>query len=93
MASLLSAATLAFGVSALVEAERLGTLKQSFPVARGTLDSQANLTTGLSITTDALGIATVAAVGVATYYTVKYNRDRKLRLSFTGAGAMLSATF
>jgi hypothetical protein len=93
VASLLSAATLAFGVSALVESERLNGLKQSFPVARGTLDSQANLTTGLSITTDALGIAAIAAVGVATYYTVKYTRDRKLHLGFSGTGAMLRATF
>lgn len=93
VSSILAAATLAFGVSALVEAEKLQSLKQSFPVARGALDSQASLTTALAIAADTIGVATVAAIGASTYLTIKHSRDKKLRLGLTGAGAMLSVTF
>ena len=68
----MTAATLAFGTATLVEADRLGTLKQTYPVTRGALDSQASLTTGLAITSDALGVAAIAGIGVSTYLTIKY---------------------
>src|SRR5579862_4306331 len=92
VSSLLSAGVLGFGVAALVNSERLNTLRQTYPVTRQQLDSQAGLTTGLAITTDVLMAATIVGIGVSTYLTVKYNRDRKLKLSFTGSGASVSAS-
>ncbi len=91
--AILAAATIAVGSSALVEQSRLETLKQSYPVTRDALDRQASLNTGLAIASDALGVAALAAAGVSTYLTVKYDRERKVRLSLNGSNVLLVTTF
>ena len=51
-----------------------GDAQQLPRVERRDLDRQASLTTGLAIASDVLGAASIAAVGVSTYLTIKYER-------------------
>ena len=87
------AGTIGVGAGALVEAQHLGALKLSYPVTKSALDSQSALTTGLAVTADVLGVATIVAAGVSTYLTVKYDREKKLRVGISGRGVSLSANF
>jgi hypothetical protein len=91
--ALLVAATVGVGTAALLEQSRLESLKSTYPVTGQQLDSQGRLTFGLSIASDALAVASLVAVGVSTYLTVKYQRDRKLRLGVAGAGVFAATTF
>jgi len=92
--SVLAAATIGLGAATLVEQSQLSGLKHQFPVTKEQLDGKASLTSGLSIATDALGVAALAMAGVSTYLTVKYERERKtFRLSFSGSQVALGATF
>jgi len=93
ISGVLVAATVAMGTTTLVEQSRLSSLRNSFPVEKSAIDRQANLTTGLAITSDILGAASIAAIGVATYLTIKYERGKKLRLGMTARGVQVGGTF
>lgn len=91
--AVLAAATLGVGIATLVEQGRLAEMKGTYPVMRDALDRQGSLTLGLSIASDALAAAALVAIGVSTYLTVKYHRERKLRLGVAGAGLFAGTTF
>ncbi len=93
VSGVLVAATVAMGVTTLVEQSKLSGMRNSFPVNRSDLDRQANLTTGLAITSDILGVASVAAIGVATFLTIKYERGKRLKLGMTARGIQVGGTF
>jgi hypothetical protein len=93
LCGLLAVAAVGAGSAALVEENRLQSLKASYPVTRDVLDHQSSLTLGLSIAADALGAAALAAGGVATWLTVKYDKERKLQLGLSGTRVQLAATF
>jgi len=94
VSAVLLAATIGVGTAALVEQSRLDGLKATYPVSRDALDSQASLTTGLAISSDAIGAATLAAVGASIFLTVKYVKaQRKIRLGWSGGRLSLSSTF
>ncbi|HEX8953031.1 MAG TPA: hypothetical protein VF945_14350 [Polyangia bacterium] len=93
VSGVLVAATVAMGTATLVEDSRLSSMRASFPVAKADLDRQATLTTGLAITSDILGAASIAAVGVATYLTIKYERGKRLKVGMTARGIQVGGTF
>jgi hypothetical protein len=96
MSGLLSAATIGVGTATLVEQSRLTTLRQTYPTTREALDHQSGLVTALAIASDALGVASAVAIGVSTYFTIKYgkeDKEQKVRLSWTGSGVSLRASF
>jgi tetratricopeptide (TPR) repeat protein len=94
VAALAAGATIACGSAALVEEARLNNLKQTFPTTRDALDHQAGLTNALAVSADVIGAATLAAIGISTYLTVKYGKERKtLHVSVSGRQVTLGATF
>jgi hypothetical protein len=93
VSGVLVASTIALGTSTLVEQHNLETVRASYPVQKGTLDHYQALTTGLAITSDILGAASLAAVGVATYLTVKHERGKHLHVGVTARGLSVGGTF
>jgi hypothetical protein len=93
VSGVLVAATVAMGSATLVEQHNLETVRASYPVEKSTLDHYQGLTTGLAITSDVLGAASLAAVGVATYLTVKHERGKKLHIGVTARGLSVGGTF
>jgi len=93
VSAVLAAATIGVGAATLVEQSRLSQLKSTFPTTREQLDAQSNLTLGLAIASDALAVASLVAIGVSTYVTVKYHRERKLRLGLAGTGVAVASSF
>jgi hypothetical protein len=94
MSAILVAATIGTGAATLVEQNRLNDLKASYPVQRDQLDREAQLTTGLAISSDVIGVAALVAIGASTWVTVKYLKSqKKVRLGFTGDRVLLNATF
>ena len=93
VSGVLVAATVAMGTTTLVEQSRLTAMRNSFPASKADIDRQANLTTGLAITSDILGAASIAAVGVSTYLTIKYERGKHLKLGMTARGIQVGGTF
>ncbi len=89
----LVAATIALGTTTLVEESKLTSMRNSFPAVKADIDRQAALTTGLAITSDILGAASIAAVGVSTYLTIKYERGKRLKLGLTARGIQVGGTF
>jgi hypothetical protein len=92
----LALGTVGLGTATLIEQGRLETLKQTFPVTRDVLSNQSSLVSGLSIASDALGVVALAAGGVAAYYTIKYDREKRekrINLSWTGGGVLVNGTF
>jgi len=93
VSGVLVAATVAMGTTTLVEQSRLAAMRNSFPASKADIDRQANLTTGLAITSDILGAASIAAIGVSTYLTIKYERGKHLKLGMTARGIQVGGTF
>jgi hypothetical protein len=93
VSGVLVAATIAMGSATLVEQHNLEVARASYPVEKSTLDHYQALTTGLAITSDVLGAASLAAVGVATYLTVKHERAKKLHIGVTARGLSVGGTF
>ena len=93
VSGVLVAATVALGTTTLVEESRLQAMRNSYPANKADLDRQANLTTGLAITSDILGAASIAAVGVATYLTIKYERGKRLKLGMSARAIQVGGTF
>jgi hypothetical protein len=89
----LLAAVVAVGTTTLVEQSKLGSMRNSFPANRADLDRQSSLTTGLAISSDVLGAATLAAAGVATYLTIKYERGKHVNVGLTARGVSVGGTF
>jgi hypothetical protein len=86
-------ATAGLGTATLVEQNKLGQLRNTFPVQKDTLDRQAALTTGLAISTDVLGGLTAVGAAAATYLTIKYDKERRLHLFPSGRGLSVSGAF
>ncbi|HEX6837514.1 MAG TPA: hypothetical protein VF334_13130 [Polyangia bacterium] len=93
VSGVLVAATVAMGTTTLVEQSRLTAMRNSFPASKADIDRQANLTTGLAITSDILGAASIAAVGVSTYLTIKYERGKHVKVGMTARGIQVGGTF
>lgn len=93
VSGVLVAATVALGTTTLVEQSRLASARNSFPADRATLDRLSTLTTGLAITSDILGAASIAAVGVSTYLTIKYERKKRLNVGLSARGVQVGGTF
>jgi hypothetical protein len=93
--AVLAAATIGVGSATLVEQSKLESMKNTFPTNKAQLDSQGNMTLGLSIASDALAVASLVAIGVSTYFTVKLHKEQhtKLRLGMSGAGMSLAGNF
>ena len=68
-------------------------MRNSFPANSADLDRQSSLTTGLAISSDVLGAATLAAAGVATYLTIKYERGKHVNVGLTARGVSVGGTF
>jgi hypothetical protein len=85
--------TIAMGSAALVEQNKLSSMRSTFPANKADLDKQSTLTTGLAITADILGAASIAAVGVSTYLTIKYERTKHVRVGLTASGVQVGGTF
>jgi hypothetical protein len=75
--AVLAGGAIGLGSSALVASRDLAALKDTYPVPRETLDHQANVTSGLAIAFDVVGVAALVAAGVSAYLTVKYTKDKK----------------
>ena len=90
---MLVAATVAVGTTTLVENSRLATMRNTFPANKPDLYYQASLTTGLAITSDVLGVAALAAAGVSTYLTIKYERGKHVNVGLTARGVQVGGTF
>jgi len=93
ISGVLVAATVAMGSATLVEQHNLEAMRNSYPVQKSTLDHYQGLTTGLAITSDVLGAASLAAVGVATYLTVRHEQGKKLHIGVTARGLSVGGTF
>ena len=93
VSGVLVAGTIALGTATLVEQSQLSSLRNSFPVVKSDLDRQGALTTGLAITSDVLGALSVAAVGVSTYLTIKYERTQHVKIGVTARGIQVGGTF
>jgi hypothetical protein len=93
ISGVLVGATIGFGIATLVEESRLNALRGTYPVQKNDLDRQQALTTGLAITSDILGAASVVAVGVSTYLTVKNERDKRLRVGIGTRGVQVTGSF
>ena len=93
ISGVLVAATVALGTTTMVEQSRLTAMRDSYPANPSDLIRQSNLTTGLAITSDILGAASLAAVGVSTYLTIKYERGKRLKLGMTAHGIEVGGTF
>ena len=96
VSGVLVAATIAMGTTTLVEDSKLTALRNSFPASKSEIDAKGSLVTGLSITSDVLGAASIAAIGVSTYLTIKYERGEKqkrLNVGFSGNGVRVGGTF
>jgi tetratricopeptide (TPR) repeat protein len=91
--AVLAAATIGVGAATLVEQSRLAQMKATFPTTKEQLDAQSSLTLGLAIASDALAVASLVAIGVSTYVTVKYHRERKVRVGLSGTGVSVASTF
>lgn len=92
--TLLVAATVGIGASTLVESSQLDTIRHTYPIQSSTIDSKASLTKSLSIATDVLGVAALAAVGVSTYVTLKFRKGhRDLAVAFAPGGLSVKGTF
>ena len=89
----LVAATVAMGTATLVEQSKLSTMRDTFPATKADLDRQSSLTTGLAISSDVLGVASLAAAGVATYLTIKYERGKRVNVGMTARGISVGGTF
>ncbi len=89
----LVAATVALGTTTLVENSRLASMRNSFPASKPELDHQSSLTTGLAISADVLGVAALAAAGVSTYLTIKYERGKHVNIGLTARGVQVGGTF
>jgi hypothetical protein len=81
------------GSASLVEQSKLASMRNSFPANKSDLDHQATLTQGLAITSDILGAASLAAVGVSTYLTIKYERGKHVKVGLTARGVQVGGTF
>jgi len=96
VSGVLVAATIAMGTTTLVEENHLNALRNSFPASKADIDAKASLTTGLAITSDILGAASIAAVGVSTYLTIKYERGeraKRLNVGLSARGVQVGGTF
>ncbi len=93
--ALLAAATLGVGTAALVESADLRGLRQTYPVTAEAIGQRASLVRGLSIAADTLGVAALAAIGVSTYVTVRYHKERRLGVGLTAGlgGASVYGAF
>jgi hypothetical protein len=87
------AATIALGTTTLIEQNHLVALRNSYPASKAEIDQKAQLTTGLAITSDILGAASLAAIGVSTYLTIKYERNRRLKVGLSASGVHVGGTF
>jgi hypothetical protein len=93
VSGVLVAGTIAMGSAALVEQNKLSSMRNTFPANKNDLDRQSTLTTGLAITADILGAASIAAVGVSTYLTIKYERTKHVKVGLTARGVSVGGTF
>lgn len=89
----LVAATVALGTTTLVEQSKLNTMRASYPANPNDVNRQQSLTTGLAVTSDVLGVASLVAAGVSTFLTVKYERNKRLHLGLTARSVSVAGTF
>lgn len=93
VSGVLVAGTIAMGTATLVEQGQLTSMRNSFPADKAAMDSKAALTTGLAITSDILGAASIAAVGVSTYLTIKHERSKHVKVGVSARGIQIAGTF
>jgi hypothetical protein len=73
----LVAGAVGLGTASLVEQSKLSTMRDTYPTTKDALDAQTRLASSLAISTDVLGAASLVAIGVSTYLTIKYQRDTR----------------
>jgi tetratricopeptide (TPR) repeat protein len=93
VSGVLVAGTVAMGTTTLVEQNKLSSLRNTYPANKSDIDRQASLTTALAISSDVLGAGSIAAVGVSTYLTVKYERAKRVRVGVSAGGVQVAGTF
>jgi hypothetical protein len=89
----LVAATVALGTTTLVEQSKLDTMRATFPVSPSDFARQQALTTGLAVTSDVLGVASLVSAGVSTYLAIKYERTKRLHVGLTAQSVSVGGTF
>lgn len=89
----LVAALVGVGSATLVEQSHLAAMRNSFPANKAELDHLSSVTTGLAISSDVLGVAALAAAGVSTYLTIKYERGKHVNVGLSASGVQVGGTF
>jgi len=89
----LVAALVGVGSATLVEQSHLASMRNSFPANKADLDHLSSVTTGLAISSDVLGVAALAAAGVSTYLTIKYERGKHVNVGLSARGVQVGGTF
>jgi hypothetical protein len=81
------------GLLALQSSKNLMGARDAFPANKNTVQSDASTTTALSVTTDALGLATILLGGLSIYWTVSSAPSHAVRVGTTGNGLRVFGTF
>jgi hypothetical protein len=90
---LLGAGVAVTGVLALQSSKNLDTARDAFPANRATVQHDASTTTALSVTTDALGGATLLMGILSIYWTLASTPSHAVRVGTNGNGVKVFGTF
>jgi hypothetical protein len=81
------------GLLALQSSRNLTSARNAFPANKDTVESDASTTTELSVTTDALGVATLVMASLSLYWTITSAPTHEVRVGATGNGVKVFGTF
>jgi hypothetical protein len=81
------------GVLALQSSKNLTSARDAFPANKDTVQHDASTTTELSVTTDALGVATIVMASLSLYWTITSAPSHEVRVGMTASGVKLFGTF
>jgi hypothetical protein len=81
------------GLLALQSSKSLANARNAFPANKETVDNDASTTTTLSVTTDALGAATLVMGALSLYWTITSLPSHDVRVGVRGNGVQVSGTF
>jgi hypothetical protein len=81
------------GLFALQSSKSLTTARDAFPANKDTVQGDASRTTALSVTTDALGIATLVMGVLSIYWTITSAPSHTVRVGTNGNGVNVLGTF
>jgi hypothetical protein len=90
-------ATVALYAAALVQSNKVDNLRNSYPVTPDVFDDKLRVASRLALAGDILAVATAAAAGLATYFTLTSREEPAVQVGLlatpAGAGVTLHRTF